>query len=319
MPPPSSPPPRQVKKSPTDSLKVADAIATLKDDDDANSHLEPGARVTMGPLVLQTILLMQCMFQALILTMLGREVILAFGVAKGVPVLVLMWLPTTLMSLFVTPHVIKNLALARAVVEANHDVLDKMEKVRSPHPSPCQCTRRGPMQRTPRPNATPHAHVDRAPSRDHHDHHDLPSQEFEQEGDYSAASQALELMSGAQLTDEEAKDAELVRCKVHDLNKLGEMKWRYRVVEEGQSPREEALKVLDEAKALMDKHQALPPLPTSHLLQPPHQPHASVPDHVSRMHQAHVLGERTAHDALAEWRKEVTMPPPSPGGTWPSG
>ena len=138
------------------------------------------------------------------------------------------------------------------------------------------------MRRTPRPHATPTPHVDRPPS---HDHHDLPWQEFEQEGDYSAASQALELMSGAQLTDEEAKDAELVRCKVHDLNKLGEMKWRYRVVEEGQSPREEALKVLDEAKALMDKH------------------------------QAHVLGERTAHDVLAEWRKEVMMPPTtSPSG-----
>ena len=199
----------QVKKNPTDALKVADAIATLKDDAEANSHLEPGPRVTMGPLVLQTVLLMQCMFQALILTMLGREVILAFGVAQGIGIILLMWLPTTLMSLFVTPHVIKNIALARAVVEANHDVLDTMEK------------------------------------------------ELEQEGDYSAASQALELMSGAPLTEEEMKDAEMVRCKVHDLNKLGEMKWRYRVVEEGQNPRDEALKVLDEAKSLMEMHQVV--------------------------------------------------------------
>ena len=35
-----------------------------------------------------------------------------------------------------------------------------------------------------------------------------------------------------------------VRDKVRDLLKLGEMKWRYRVVEEEQSPRDEAIKVL---------------------------------------------------------------------------
>ena len=38
-----------------------------------------------------------------------------------------------------------------------------------------------------------------------------------------------------------------MRDKIRDLLKLGEMKWRYKVVEMEQSPRDEAIKVLDEA------------------------------------------------------------------------
>ena len=49
------------------------------------------------------------------------------------------------------------------------------------------------------------------------------------------------------LSEEEIADGDVVRSHVHDLAKLGEMKWRYRVVDEGQSPREEAIKVLDAA------------------------------------------------------------------------
>ena len=36
--------------------------------------------------------------------------------------------------------------------------------------------------------------------------------------------------------------------------KLGELKWRYRVVEEGQNPRDEAIKVLDEAQSYVLTH-----------------------------------------------------------------
>ena len=48
------------------------------------------------------------------------------------------------------------------------------------------------------------------------------------------------------MSEEEIADGDVVRSHVHDLAKLGEMKWRYRVVDEGHSPREEAIKVLDE-------------------------------------------------------------------------
>ena len=44
-----------------------------------------------------------------------------------------------------------------------------------------------------------------------------------------------------------------VRQKVQSLNKLGEYKWRYRVVDEGGSPRDEAITVLDQARALVEK------------------------------------------------------------------
>jgi len=49
------------------------------------------------------------------------------------------------------------------------------------------------------------------------------------------------------LSEEEIADGDVVRSHVHDLAKLGEMKWRYRVVDEGHSPREEAIKVPGEA------------------------------------------------------------------------
>ena len=54
-------------------------------------------------------------------------------------------------------------------------------------------------------------------------------------------------MLNARLTDEEMLDTELVRAKVKDLAKLGEMKWRYRVVEEGESPRDQAIEILTQA------------------------------------------------------------------------
>ena len=42
--------------------------------------------------------------------------------------------------------------------------------------------------------------------------------------------------------------ADKVREQLHSLLRLAEMKWRYRVVEKGQSPRDEGLKLLYMAK-----------------------------------------------------------------------
>ena len=78
--------------------------------------------------------------------------------------------------------------------------------------------------------------------------------EHEQSGDYTSAHQMLELAMDLKLTEADLHDEKLVRAKVTDLNKLGELKWRYRVVEEGQNPRDEAIKVLDEAKLLVETH-----------------------------------------------------------------
>ena len=54
----------------------------------------------------------------------------------------------------------------------------------------------------------------------------------------------------------EVHDAEAVRARMHDLIRWAEMKWRYRVVEKGQHPRDEALKVLRCAQGLLDAHRA---------------------------------------------------------------
>jgi hypothetical protein len=43
------------------------------------------------------------------------------------------------------------------------------------------------------------------------------------------------------LTEADLQNEDTVRDKVKDLLELGEMKWRYRVVEEEQSPRDEEL------------------------------------------------------------------------------
>ena len=50
------------------------------------------------------------------------------------------------------------------------------------------------------------------------------------------------------LADADLENMETTRHKVKDLIKLGELKWRYRVVEEGQNPRDEAIKVLEQAE-----------------------------------------------------------------------
>jgi len=197
----------KTSKTPTLVQKMQESVGVLHEhDDEAEHHVKPGAALRLMPLTLQIVLLVQCMYQALMLTMLGRDVFMHFGLVNGLPFLALMWLPTSLMSTLVTPHVLKNFAIAFSVAHAQHDVLDEL------------------------------------------------AGEFEQAGDYSAASQALEVMLNAKLSEEDLKDTELVRAKVHDLAKLGEMKWRYRVVEEGESPRDQAIEILTQAKELMEQH-----------------------------------------------------------------
>ena len=60
-------------------------------------------------------------YQGLLLTMLGRTAVLELGVPLGAALLILMLLPTLLMSLQLTPHVLKNIATANAVYEVEHD------------------------------------------------------------------------------------------------------------------------------------------------------------------------------------------------------
>jgi len=89
--------------------------------------------------------------------------------------------------------------------------------------------------------------------------HIVAAQKYESEGDYAAAARALEeavtwqrdARRGSCAKAESMEDAQShdkVRERVHSLLRLAEMKWRYRVVEKGQSPRDEGLKLLYMAK-----------------------------------------------------------------------
>eukprot|EP00966_Prymnesium_polylepis_P205633 4765252-Prymnesium_polylepis.1 len=177
-----------------------------------------------------------------------------------------MWLPTTLNSLLVAPHVLKNIALTGAVVETNHGVLELMEK------------------------------------------------EFEQSGDYSAASQALELMVQSKLSEEDMKDTDLVRAKVHDMAKLGEMKWRYRVVDEGQSPRDEAIHILTEARPTRTTQHPPPSSPRPpplDLTRPNSRPPRAkeLVDHHMKLHTHDKEGdaqERERQRLRKEWAEELS-------------
>ena len=46
----------------------------------------------------------------------------------AIPYLIMLWMPTTLMSLFISPNILKNVAVTGAVVETDHDVLELMQK-----------------------------------------------------------------------------------------------------------------------------------------------------------------------------------------------
>ena len=73
---------------------------------------------------------------------------------------------------------------------------------------------------------------------------------YEGVGDYAAAVGVVAAAALAPLSDGELRDGAAVRA-VRALNKLGEYKWRYRVVDEGGSPRDEAIAVLEEARGLI--------------------------------------------------------------------
>ena len=157
----------------------------------------------------QFVLLCQSMLQSLIILMLGRNAFMFFGGVGGSAVLFLLFLPTLLMSLSVTPRVLECLSLSFAL-----GIRTKLHE--------------GVLER-------------------HRANLDL-------EGDYAQSAQVLQLEMTKKLTDAELHDADTVREKVHHLLKLGEMKWRYRVVEEEQSPRDEAIKVLEETRGYIDRH-----------------------------------------------------------------
>ena len=155
------------------------------------------------------LLLCQSMLQSLIILMLGRNAFIFFGAVGGLAVLLLLLLPTLLMTVSVTPRVLECLSLSYAlgIREPLHD--DVFERHRT---------------------------------------------KLMDEGDYAQSAQVLQLQMTKKLTDAELHDADTVRAKVLKLIELGELKWRYRVVEEQQSPRDEAIKVLEETRGYIDRH-----------------------------------------------------------------
>ena len=77
-------------------------------------------------------------------------------------------------------------------------------------------------------------------------------QRFELDGDYVSAHEVLRIIADRPMSAADRKDPDAVRAKVHALDTLGEYKWRYRVVDEGGSPREEAIAALEESRSLIE-------------------------------------------------------------------
>jgi hypothetical protein len=219
---------------------------------EAHGHFKPATTLAVLPYIIQAFLLVMCMYQALILTMLGRDVYLAFTShsLEFVIVLIIMWLPTTIMSACVTPQVLRTYSIAASAVNARADIIDHMRAEVRARTSPAfssHALRAEPFAfcGRPQPAAAPCTGSTRPA---------VCAVQFTEQGDYSAATQALEMLSRAKLSDQDKHDEALVRARVKDLTRLGEMKWRFRVVEEGHSPRDDAIEVLSEAKDLMDAH-----------------------------------------------------------------
>ena len=168
--------------------------------------------------------------------MLMRNCVVLFGYTQGVIAVVLMWLPTELMTRLVTPHVLAQLSLAYAIGVRNKSVLDEMMEdatAEGDYAAAGQVTLTLTLTPTLKPyTVTVTAH--HSPLTFHPSPHPHPPPH---------PHQVLEMALTHELTKEEIEDEEIVRAKVKDLLKLGEMKWRYRVVEEGQNPRDEAIKV----------------------------------------------------------------------------
>ena len=81
---------------------------------------------------------------------------------------------------------------------------------------------------------------------------------LEQEGDYMGAAMQLEKASSSMDGDGDGDvtDAEYVRSRVRDLTRLAEMKWRYKVVDKGESADDAAIEILTRARDLIDRHRA---------------------------------------------------------------
>ena len=113
------------------------------------------------------------------------------------------------------------------------------------------------MSRSVTPRVLKHFALASASASEQHAVLEEMETEAEVAGDYAAASQMLELTATTRLSEFDLQSAPVVRAKAVDLIKLGEMRWRYRVVSEGASPRDSAIEVLEHAKAIVEKHVAL--------------------------------------------------------------
>ena len=82
------------------------------------------------------------------------------------------------------------------------------------------------------------------------------ARKLELEGDFLGAANELEkaCRSFRHLKEERVADAELVRSRVTDLTRLAEMIWRYKIVEQGESPRDAAIEKLERAQQLIEAH-----------------------------------------------------------------
>ena len=83
----------------------------------AKEHIHPGTPVRMLPRTLQFILVTQCMFQALTLTMLARHAVLSFGVGGGIGVILLLVAPTFLCRFYLTPQLLRNFVISISIAE----------------------------------------------------------------------------------------------------------------------------------------------------------------------------------------------------------
>ena len=76
-------------------------------------------------------------------------------------------------------------------------------------------------------------------------------------GDYTAAAAELDSLCAETSEDhpiDDVTDADAVRARVQDLTRLAEMKWRYRVVEKGESAYDASMVLLERAKLHIDQH-----------------------------------------------------------------
>ena len=104
------------------------------------------------------------------------------------------------------------------------------------------------------------------------------------------------------LDDSGMDDAEVVRQRARELNRLGEYKWRYRIVEEGETPRDAAIECLEEAIAAAPLPDRAPP--PAHARRTP--PLARRSRSSTSTRNALWTAPRCATSAAGCWRRRVT-------------